>query len=55
MVDETRQYPHLRAQRDCQPSVKSLHQMCEQNRLREPAPSSLVAACVEYRQRLLAR
>lgn len=47
-VDEGEQYPRLTRERDCQVHVGVLAQMCEQDRLRQPAPSSLDAACGEY-------
>ena len=48
-VDEgKRDYPRLSRPRDCQPHVDRLAEMCRSDRLREPAPSSLVAACTEY-------
>lgn len=53
-VDEGRpDYPALARERDCQPHVQVLHQMCLAGNLREPAPSSLSLACDEYRTRLL--
>ena len=52
-VDEYRRdYPRLERPRDCGPHVDSLVAMCRQSRLREPAPSSLKAACQEYRTRI---
>lgn len=48
-VDETtRDYPRLPRPRECQVSVEKLIAMCREKGLREPAPSSLRAACVEY-------
>ena len=53
-VDEGRSnYPTLARERDCQPHVEALREMCVVGNLREPAPLSLVAACDEYRTRLL--
>ena len=50
-VDETkRDYPRLRRPRDCAPHVTTLVEMCQENRLRQPAPASLAAACREYRR-----
>ena len=50
-VDETkRNYPRLPRARDCQQHVDTLVSMCQNNKLRQPAPSSLVAACEEYNQ-----
>ena len=48
--EEKRDYPRLPRPRDCQPHVESLVAMCRGDGLREPAPSSLVAACAEYRR-----
>ncbi|HEX3556440.1 MAG TPA: hypothetical protein VIA62_24735 [Thermoanaerobaculia bacterium] len=51
-VDEGRSdYPRLASERD-QPHVEKLVQMCRSEKLREPAPPSLVAACREYHTRL---
>lgn len=48
-VEETkRDYPHLARESDCQPHVEALAAMCEQRRLRMPAPPSLQDACDEY-------
>ncbi len=48
-VDETkRDYPRLRRKRDCRQHAETLVSMCQNNMLRQPAPSSLVAACEEY-------
>ena len=48
-VDETTRYPHLRREADCEPLADRLYDMCHrQQRLREPAPASLVEACREY-------
>lgn len=52
-VDESRKdYPRLERPRDCGPHLDSLVAMCRQRQLREPAPSSLKAACQEYRTRI---
>lgn len=52
-VDETKSdYPRLDRPRDCQKHVDRLYQMCQRQTLRQPAPPSLDAACVEYRTRL---
>jgi hypothetical protein len=49
-VDEgNADYPRLDHPRDCQRQVDQLHDMCQKNELRQPAPGSLVAACDEYR------
>lgn len=50
-VDETKpDYPRLPRARECAPHVDTLVEMCQRNQLREPAPTSLVAACTEYRR-----
>lgn len=51
-VDESTTYPRLQYQRDCQRHVDYLYEMCQQGGLRQPAPQSLAAACVEYSSRL---
>ena len=52
-VDESRgDYPRLHEESGCQPQVEVLAAMCEQGRLRTPAPASLQDACGEY-ERLL--
>ena len=48
--EEKRDYPRLPRPRDCQPHVDQLSAMCRSDGLREPAPSSLIAACTEYRR-----
>lgn len=51
-VDEGRSdYPRLERPRDCQSHVETLWSMCQQGKLRQPAPASLVAVCQEYRSR----
>lgn len=48
-VDESRRdYPRLPRKRDCAPHVETLVAMCRRNELRQPAPDSLEAACVEW-------
>lgn len=48
-VDESVRYPKLRRERDCERHAILLHKMChEEQRLREPAPASLLEACEEY-------
>jgi len=50
-VDESKDdYPKLPRPRDCRQHVAALVEMCRKRRLHEPAPSSLVAACAEYRR-----
>lgn len=50
-VDESKDdYSRLPRERECEPHVEALVDMCRQNRLREPAPPSLAAACAEYRR-----
>lgn len=49
VVDEAESnYPRLRRPRECQSRVETLAAMCQDRRLREPAPPSLEAACTEY-------
>ena len=51
-VDETRKdYPKLARPSDCQPRVNELVAMCRSGKLRQPAPSSLVASCAEFNRR----
>jgi len=51
-VNEDDAYPRLDRERDCRRHVNCLHEMCQRGALREPAPPSLKAACVEYQSRL---
>lgn len=52
-VEEGRpDYPRLASERECQRHVDALAQMCRSEKLREPEPFSLEAACREYRLRL---
>lgn len=52
-VEENRgNYPRLPRERDCAPHVNALVRMCSDGGLREPAPPSLLLACLEYRTRL---
>lgn len=48
-VTETKLYPKLRKPGDCRTHVDALVEMCRTNRLRPMAPSSLEAACTDYR------
>ena len=50
--EEFANYPKLQRPRDCGAHVRGLAEMCRGRALREPAPSSLVAACQEYDGRL---
>lgn len=52
IVSEEDEYPRLKHKRDCQRHVAYLYEMCQHGALRQPAPQSLEAACVEYRSRL---
>lgn len=48
-VDESnRNYPPLSRARDCAPHVNALVDMCRSRELRQPAPDSLEAACVQW-------
>lgn len=50
-VDETKSdYPRLDRQRECETHAAALAKMCHAGELRQPAPSSLTAACEEYRR-----
>lgn len=50
-VDESKSdYTRLPRPRDCREHVAALVEMCRERRLRQPAPSSLIAACHEYRR-----
>ena len=51
-VNEDDPYPRLHRERDCQSHVNTLFHMCQRGELRQPAPSSLKAACIEYQDRL---
>ena len=52
-VDEdSRNYPKLERERRCQRHVDALSRMCVAGQLRQPAPPSLKAACIEYNERL---
>jgi hypothetical protein len=52
-VDEGRRdYPRLERARECTRHVTALIKMCDDGRLRSPAPSSLEAACEEFRIRI---
>ncbi len=50
VVETKTDYPRLKRPRDCQPHVERLYQMCQQKSLRQPAPPSLDAACLEYQR-----
>jgi len=47
-------YPRLASERECQRHVEALVHMCRADKLREPSPPSLNAACGEYQARLKA-
>ncbi len=50
-VDEkSKGYPRLARPRDCSPLVNELAAMCQERTLREPAPSSLLETCDDYRR-----
>lgn len=44
-------YRRLPHERECQRHVETLARMCQLQKLREPSPASLAAACHEYRTR----
>ncbi|MCY4173648.1 MAG: hypothetical protein OXF25_06220 [Cyanobacteria bacterium MAG CAR3_bin_5] len=50
-IDESKDYPKLEREGDCETHAKSLYNMCHRDqKLREPAPDSLQEACREYRK-----
>ena len=49
-VEESKHYPRLARESDCQPHVNALAEMCSKQALRAPAPESLRVACDEYRR-----
>jgi hypothetical protein len=49
-VNETQVYPKYSAESDCRDEVRELVKMCRSGELREPAPSSLVTACDEWKR-----
>jgi len=51
-VNETEAYEKLERQRFCQPAVTNLVKLCKTTGLAKDAPSSLAAACDEYRNRI---
>lgn len=51
-VDEDSIYSKLRYESECQPAVDELLKMCKASGLPDDAPSSLKAACQEFRQRI---
>lgn len=54
VMEDKKDYPRLRRERDCKRHVEKQVDMCRTGRLREPAPPSLSAACGEY-ERLVGR
>jgi len=51
-VNEENAFPKLEKERLCQPAVRNLVARCKSTGLAEDAPSSLLAACHEYRDRI---
>lgn len=50
-VEESKLYPKLNRESDCRKHAKHLYDMCHtEQKLREPAPPSLLEACEEYRK-----
>lgn len=49
-VNEDDTYPKYAAESDCRDQVRALVGMCQSGSLRQPAPSSLVAACEEWKR-----
>ena len=48
VTEDRSDYPRLERQRDCRRHLEKLVHMCQTSQLREPAPPSLAAACLEY-------
>jgi hypothetical protein len=51
-VDEEKTYPKLDRKRSCQSAVNKLVELCKSTGLTANAPSSLTAACEEYRNKI---
>lgn len=49
-VDEKTAYSRYLNEADCRDDVRALDEMCKKNKLRDPAPPSLQAACIEYKK-----
>lgn len=49
-VSEAPSYPRYPNESDCKEDVKALDEMCRQQKLRDPVPPSLSAACEEFRK-----
>lgn len=52
VMQDRKDYPRLRRERECKKHVGLLAEMCRADSLRQPAPPSLRAACDEFRARL---
>lgn len=48
-VDESQCYPKYPSESDCRNDVRELERMCREQKLRDPVPPSLKAACAEFR------
>ena len=53
VVEDRPDYPKLNRPRDCQRHVDALIAMRDGEKLRQPSPPSLVAACDEYSERMV--
>lgn len=51
-IEEDSTYPKLRCESECYPAVEKLLSLCKTTGLPENAPSSLKAACVEFKTRI---
>jgi hypothetical protein len=49
-IDEAIEYPKYAAESDCREEVRALDEMCKRKSLRQPAPPSLDAACLELKR-----
>jgi len=47
-VDAVTRYPKLRRERDCEPAVKRLKELCDANKALAEFPASLAAACEDF-------
>ena len=50
VLEDKGNYPRLQREKDCKRHLEVLVDMCHAGQIREPAPSSLTAACVEYKR-----
>lgn len=52
-VNERDTYTKFERERDCQPAVENLVGLCKSKGLEPDAPASLLAACNEYKARIM--